>query len=323
MNIGILGSGAYGIALASIAASNKNNVTIWAHREEERDSLDYNRVSSKLKNYRIPDEINFTCSIERCINDKDLIVMAIPAYAFEETTIKIMPFLKKKTPILIATKGIQQETCLFLNDVFKKYCSNKVAIISGPTFADDIVKGSPVGFSLATKYKSVELIVRKCFENSTTKFRRSRDIIGVEICASVKNVMAIASGILEGMGVTDSTRALFLTESLNDVKELIHALGGKKKTILSFAGFGDILMTCTSKTSRNFSFGFLIGSGASQKELDKYLETTTVEGMYTLKSIHKLVRKKKVKMPIINLIYNIIIGKKDKGEILRFLIDKK
>ena len=323
MNIGILGSGAYGIALASIAASNKNNVTIWAHREEERDNLDYNRVSSKLKNYRIPDEINFTCSIERCINDKDLIVMAIPAYAFEETTIKIMPFLKKKTPILIATKGIQQETCLFLNDVFKKYCSNKVAIISGPTFADDIVKGSPVGFSLATKYKSVELIVRKCFENSTTKFRRSRDIIGVEICASVKNVMAIASGILEGMGVTDSTRALFLTESLNDVKELIHALGGKKKTILSFAGFGDILMTCTSKTSRNFSFGFLIGSGASQKELDKYLETTTVEGMYTLKSIHKLVRKKKVKMPIINLIYNIIIGKKDKGEILRFLIDKK
>ncbi len=323
MNIGILGSGAYGIALASIAASNKNNVTIWAHREEERDNLDYNRVSSKLKNYRIPDEINFTCSIERCINDKDLIVMAIPAYAFEETTIKIMPFLKKKTPILIATKGIQQETCLFLNDVFKKYCSNKVAVISGPTFADDIVKGSPVGFSLATKYKSVELIVRKCFENSTTKFRRSRDIIGVEICASVKNVMAIASGILEGMGVTDSTRALFLTESLNDVKELIHALGGKKKTILSFAGFGDILMTCTSKTSRNFSFGFLIGSGSSQKELDEYLETTTVEGMYTLKSIHKLVRKKKVKMPIINLIYNIIIGKKDKGEILRFLIDKK
>lgn len=323
MNIGILGSGAYGIALASIAASNKNNVTIWAHREEERDNLDYNRVSSKLKNYRIPDEINFTCSIERCINDKDLIVMAIPAYAFEETTIKIMPFLKKKTPILIATKGIQQETCLFLNDVFKKYCSNKVAVISGPTFADDIVKGSPVGFSLATKHKSVELIVRKCFENSTTKFRRSRDIIGVEICASVKNVMAIASGILEGMGVTDSTRALFLTESLNDVKELIHALGGKKKTILSFAGFGDILMTCTSKTSRNFSFGFLIGSGASQKELDEYLETTTVEGMYTLKSIHKLVRKKKVKMPIINLIYNIIIGKKDKGEILRFLIDKK
>ena len=134
--------------------------------------------------------------------------------------------------------------------------------------------------------------------------------------------MAIASGILDGMGVTDSTRALFLTESLNDIKELIHALGGKKSTILSFAGFGDILMTCTSATSRNFSFGYLIGKGYPQKEIDSYLENTTVEGMYTLKSIHKLVKKKKVKMPIINLIYNIIIGKKDKEEILRFLIEK-
>ena len=134
--------------------------------------------------------------------------------------------------------------------------------------------------------------------------------------------MAIASGILEGMGVTDSTRALFLTESLNDIKELIHALGGKKSTILSFAGFGDILMTCTSKTSRNFSFGYLIGKGATQEEVDKYLETTTVEGMYTLKSIHKLVRRKKVKMPIINLIHDIILGKKDKEEMLKFLIEK-
>ena len=131
--------------------------------------------------------------------------------------------------------------------------------------------------------------------------------------------MAIASGMLEGMGVTDSTRALFLTESMNDIKELINALGGKKKSILSFAGFGDILMTCTSHTSRNFSFGYLIGKGATKEEIDNYLNHTTVEGMYTLKSIHKLV---KVKMPIINLINDIINGKKDKEEILRFLIEK-
>ena len=161
------------------------------------------------------------------------------------------------------------------------------------------------------------------FENKTTKFRRTRDIIGIEICGSIKNVMAIASGMLDGMGVTDSTRALFLTESMNDIKELIDALGGRKKSILSFAGFGDILMTCTSKNSRNFSFGYLIGKGATQKEVDDYLKNTTVEGMYTLKSIHKLVRKKKVKMPIINLINDIINGKKPKEEMLRFLIEKE
>ena len=248
--------------------------------------------------------------------------MAIPAFAFEDVTKQLSKYIKKNQPVLIATKGIQQNTCLFLNDVFAKYLKNSVAVISGPTFAVDMIKDAPIGFSMATKSHKTEMIIRKCFENSTTKFRRTRDITGIEICGSIKNVMAIASGMLEGMGVTDSTRALFLTESMNDIKELIDALGGKKKSILSFAGFGDILMTCTSKNSRNFSFGYLIGSGASKKEIDKYLENTTVEGMYTLKSIHKLVRRKKVKMPIINLIHDIIEGKKDKEEMLRFLIKK-
>ena len=322
MKVGILGSGAYGLALAGIASKNNCEVIVWAHRESEKELLDKKRVSSKLEGYKIPKSIKFTTKLVDCVKGVDLVVMAIPAYAFEETVVKMQSFINKKTPVLIATKGIQQDTCLFLHDVFHKYLDNKLAVISGPTFASDIIQDVPIGMSLATKNKAVDKLVRDCFENNKTKFRSSRDIVGVEICASVKNVMAIASGILEGMGVTDSTRALFLTESLNDIKELIHALGGKKKTILSFAGFGDILMTCTSKTSRNFSFGYLIGRGASQKEINEYLENTTVEGMYTLKSIHKLVRRKKVKMPIINLIHDIILGKKDKNEMLKFLIDK-
>ena len=322
MKIGIIGSGAYGIALAHLAYNNNNDVIVWSHREEEANDLNKNRISSKLPDYKIPEGIAFSYDLEKCIKGKDLIVMAVPAYAFEETIQKMVGFIYKKTPILIATKGIQQNTCLFLHDVLKKYLVNKVAIIAGPTFASDIIKDSPICFSLATKSKKVESIINNCFASDKVKFRRTKDIIGVEICASVKNVMAIASGILEGMGVTDSTRALFLTESLNDIKELIHALGGKKKTILSFAGFGDILMTCTSHTSRNFNFGYIIGKGANSKEIDEYLNNNTVEGMYTLKSIHKLVRKKKVKMPIINLIYNIILGKKEKEELLKFLIKK-
>ena len=322
MKVGILGCGAYGLALASILNENKVDVTMWTHREEEEKELNKTRKSDKLKDYIIPKDIKITSSLEDTIKDKNLIVMAIPAFAFEDTTKLLKQYINKNQPVLIATKGIQQDTCLFLNDVFSKYCDNDIAVISGPTFAVDIIKKVPIGFSLATKKKKVEKIIRECFENNTTKFRRSKDITGVEICGSIKNVMAIASGMLEGMGVTDSTRALFLTESMNDIKELIHALGGRKKTILGFAGFGDILMTCTSKNSRNFSFGYLIGSGATQDKIDDYLHNTTVEGMYTLKSIHKLVRKKKVKMPIINLIHNIIIGKKDKEEILKFLIEK-
>lgn len=322
MKVGVLGAGAFGLALSHILVKNNVTVEMWTHSEDEAKALDKTRTSKKLNGYKIPKEIKFTTNLEETIEDKDLIVMAIPAFAFEDVTKQLTRYIKKKQPVLIATKGIQQNTCLFLNDVFSKYLKNSVAVISGPTFAVDMIKDAPIGFSMATKSHKTEMIIRKCFENSTTKFRRTRDITGIEICGSIKNVMAIASGMLEGMGVTDSTRALFLTESMNDIKELIDALGGKKKSILSFAGFGDILMTCTSKNSRNFSFGYLIGSGASKEEIDKYLENTTVEGMYTLKSIHKLVRRKKVKMPIINLIHDIIEGKKDKEEMLRFLIQK-
>lgn len=322
MKVGVLGAGAFGLALSHILVKNNVTVEVWTHSEDEAKALDKTRTSKKLNGYKIPKEIKFTTNLEETVEGKDLIVMAIPAFAFEDVTKQLTKYIKKKQPVLIATKGIQQNTCLFLNDVFSKYLKNSVAVISGPTFAVDMIKDAPIGFSMATKSHKTEMIIRKCFENSTTKFRRTRDITGIEICGSIKNVMAIASGMLEGMGVTDSTRALFLTESMNDIKELIDALGGKKKSILSFAGFGDILMTCTSKNSRNFSFGYLIGSGASKEEIDKYLENTTVEGMYTLKSIHKLVRRKKVKMPIINLIHDIIEGKKDKEEMLRFLIQK-
>ena len=322
MKVGVLGAGAYGLALSHILVNNKVDVTIWTHDENEAKILDKDRVSKKLNDYKVPSEIKFTTSLKDTVVNMDLIVMAIPAFAFEDVTIKLSKYIKRKQPVLVATKGIQQNTCLFLNDVFSKYLKNSIAVISGPTFAVDMIKDAPIGFSLATKSHKTEMIIRKCFENSTTKFRRTKDIVGIEICGSIKNVMAIASGMLEGMGVTDSTRALFLTESMNDIKELIDALGGKKKSILSFAGFGDILMTCTSKNSRNFSFGYLIGKGASTKEINDYLENTTVEGMYTLKSIHKLVRKKKVKMPIINLIHDIIEGKKDKEEMLSFLIQK-
>lgn len=322
MKVGVLGAGAYGLALSHILVNNKVDVTVWTHDENEAKILDKDRISKKLNDYKVPSEIKFTTSLKDAVVNMDLIVMAIPAFAFEEVTIKLSKYIKRKQPVLIATKGIQQNTCLFLNDVFSKYLKNSIAVISGPTFAVDMIKDSPVGFSLATRSRKTEMVVRECFQNSTTKFRRTKDIVGIEICGSIKNVMAIASGMLEGMGVTDSTRALFLTESMNDIKELIDALGGKKKSILSFAGFGDILMTCTSKNSRNFSFGYLIGKGASTKEINDYLENTTVEGMYTLKSIHKLVRKKKVKMPIINLIHDIIDGKKDKEEMLKFLIQK-
>ncbi len=324
MKIGILGTGAYGLALSSIAYNNNCDIEMWTYDEKEKKILENTRISPKLNNYKIPKAIKIFTGMKRVVEDKELIVIAVPAFAFDNVSRELSKYLKKKQNILIATKGIENDTCLFLTDVLLKYINTKrYAIISGPTFASEIVNNVPIGFSLATRNKKTDKVIKNCFENSTTKFRTTDDVIGVEICGSIKNVMAIAAGILDGMGVSDSTRALFLTESMNDIKELINKLGGNKKTILSFAGFGDFLMTCTSDTSRNFSFGKLIGKGKLQEEIDNYLRNTTVEGLYTLNSIHKLIKNKKVKIPIIYLIYDIVHKGKEKEELLKFLIEKK
>lgn len=322
MNIGILGSGAYGLALANIIVRNNHNVIMWSFDFIEKEKLMVTRKSPKLKDFIIPQNINITNDMEETVKNKDLIIIAVPAFSFETTIKNMKKYINKKTPIVVATKGIQNDTCLFLHEIFENNLSNKLGIISGPTFADDIIKSIPIGLTIATNHVDVEKKVRRCLQNESTKLRRTQDIIGVEVCSSVKNVMAIASGILEGMNALPSTKALFLTEIVNDMKELIIKLGGSEKTILSFAGIGDIIMTCTSTTSRNFSFGVLIGKGASKKEIDDYLKNTTVEGMYTLQSINKLIHKKRIKMPIIKILKEIIEGKKDKEELLKFLVAK-
>ena len=223
--------------------------------------------------------------------------------------------------ILIATKGIENKTCQFMSEVVERNINtSKIAVISGPTFAKDIVTSSPIGLSLASTNLLTRDLVKTMLENETTKVRETLDIIGVEVCSAIKNVMAILSGILDGMNTCESTKALFLTEALNDIKELIDKLGGNKKTILSFAGFGDILMTCTSTSSRNFTYGKLLGEGKYTLAND-YQKTTTVEGLYTLKSMKKLIKKEKVKMEVIDLISDIVLGKKDINNILTFLIE--
>lgn len=181
----------------------------------------------------------------------------------------------------------------------------------------------PIGFSLASRSNYTRNIITKAMANDYVKIRHTRDIIGTEICGSIKNVIAIASGMLDGMGYPISTSTMFITESLHDIKALIKTLGGNKKTILSFAGFGDILLTCTSTKSRNYTLGKLIGEGKSKEEINNYIKNTTIEGLYTLYSIKKLLRNKKIKMPIINLIYDIIVNEKEPSNLTKFLIEKE
>lgn len=322
MKVAILGTGAYGMALASIFYNNNLKISMWTNSEEEKNLLISSGKSNKI-DYIIPKEIEISTDMESVIKGSSLIVMVVPSKFTRSTTREFKKYYNNQV-ICIASKGLEDTTRMFLYDVVRSEINtSNIAIISGGTFADDVIKKVPIGLSLATRSKIAKNTIMKAVKNNYVKVRPTRDIIGVEICGSIKNVIAIASGMIDGMGYPVSTSSLLITEALNDIKNLSHALGGSKKTILSFAGFGDILLTCTSDKSRNYCLGKLIGSGASKEEVDKYIENNTIEGLNTLISIKKLLKSEKIKMPIINLIYDIVYGDKEPDELSKFLIKKE
>ncbi len=326
MNIGIIGTGAYGLALAiQFNENRKNTVRAWTKFESEKDEIvTYGENRKVLPGVKIPNDIEISTNLEYVIKNSDIIVIAVPAAFVGDVSSEIKKYYRRNQQFVLASKGIERGTCQFVDEIFRKHIKTKnYCVISGPSFAVDIVTDCPIGLTIASERKKTIKIVRRALENETIRLRESNDIIGVEICGSIKNVIAIAAGILDGMGYPESTQAMFITESLNDIKELISKLGGNKDTILTYAGFGDLLLTATSKKSRNYTYGMMIGKKLPQEEIDDYVRTTTIEGLYTIQSIYKLLKHKKVRMPIINLIYDVINEKKSVSALPKFLITKK
>lgn len=325
MNVSIIGTGAYGIALALMFHKNNCNIKMWTKFEEEKNSILKNRINEKvLPGVKLPDDITISTNFNEVVENAKLIVIAVPAGFVDDISVLLKDVIKKDQYVLIASKGIERDSCLFVTDIFTKHIkSRKYAVISGPSFAVDMVTNCPIGMSIASSNKQTIKLVKSLLENDSLKLRETKDVIGVEICGSIKNVIAIAAGILDGLGFPESTQAMFITESVHDIKELINKLGGDKKTILSFAGFGDLLLTATSKKSRNFTYGYMLGKKERKEKIDSYVQNTTIEGLYTIKSIYKLLKNKKVKIPIINLIYDIIENKKTVDELPQFLLEKK
>lgn len=325
MKIGLFGCGAYGMAISSILIENKCDVTMWTKFDEEKKQLEQTRMNEKLiPNFKISETIKLTTSIKECIKEKDLLIIAIPAAFVDDLAKAMKPYINNTHHILIATKGIEQDTGLFINQILEKYLNtSNIAVISGPSFAIDLVSKMPAGLSLASKKIKTRELAKKALHNSYIKVRETRDIIGVEICGSIKNVIALSAGMLDGMKATESTKAMFLTEAMHDMEEILHAFGAMKKTVKSFSGIGDLILTCTSTKSRNFSFGKLIGENKSKEEINEYLKNTTVEGYYTLTSIYKLLKDKHVSIPIIDLIYDIAVEGESPEKLLTFLVEKE
>ncbi|MGN1379446.1 MAG: NAD(P)H-dependent glycerol-3-phosphate dehydrogenase [Bacilli bacterium] len=325
MKITLLGTGAYGLAIASKLASNNFNVCMWTeNKEKEEEYQKTHNLKSINSNYEMPDNIEVTSNIKDAMTNAKIIFFTCASKYVSDMSALILPYFNKDMIICIASKGIDEKTCNLLSNVVKFILNSKnITVISGPTFAVDMLNNEPVALAIAgTNKKSLNEVI-SVLSGKTIKLRKSKDLIGIQICGSIKNIIAIASGILGGLGYSESTRAFLINESLHDIKNLIHYMGGKKKTILSFAGIGDLLMTCMSTKSRNYSFGFVIGKTKDKKEMEKYLENNTVEGLNTLKTVLILLKRKNINIPLINIINDIVNFKKEPESLAEFLINKK
>ena len=324
MKVAVLGTGAYGLAIAHCLAKNNLDVQMWTENKDKYAEWKKTKnLKSVMPNYNFDQNISVSDDIKNVINDASAIFITCASRYVHSVSTKIKKYYVKNTPICIASKGIEETTCKFMSTVVKEVLNtNSICVISGPTFAIDILNDEPVALAIASKNNKARSFITTLLAGDTLKLRKSRDLIGVQICGSVKNIIAIASGILSGLGYSESTQAFLINESLHDIKNMIYYLGGKKKTILSFAGVGDLLMTSMSKKSRNYSFGLVCASGDTTK-IKEFLDTHTVEGYFTLKIVLKLLKKKSIKIPLLFLINDIIDGKKDPHELANFLIDKK
>ena len=312
MNITILGCGAYGTALAHMFKENNCNIKMWNKFEDV-----FPNLKKELPN------IEFTTDMKESLENTELIVIAIPIAFLDSVAIELSKYYKNQD-ILIASKGININDGLFANQIIEKHIKiNNIGAISGGTFAIDMKSKKVMGLTLGTTSQSLITKVKNALENKYLKIQYTSDLIGVEICGAIKNVMAIGFGILDGANYPESSRFLFLTEAIYEINKLIKELNGKNNTIMSYAGIDDIMMTCTSSKSRNYTLGKLLGENKDQDTIEEYKKNTTVEGLSTALAIHNLYEKINLKLNICNIIYNILYNNENSITLIKYLEEKE
>lgn len=325
MKICLLGTGMYGLAIAMELAKKENNqIVMWTESKEKEDEYTNTKRLKSLYDKKLPSNITITSSIEVAVKDAKIIFITCASKYVDSITKSIKSFYNPRVDICIASKGIDEQKQELLSNIVKyNLGTNLISVISGPTFAVDMLNNNPVALAIASLNKKSRSRIISVLSNENLKLRPTNDIIGVQICGSVKNCIAIASGILYGLGYTESTQAFLINESLHDIKKIIKYMGGKPKTILSFAGVGDLTLTCSSKKSRNFSFGYVIGSTKDKNKIKQYLDNNTVEGYYSISLVNRLLKKKNIDIPLIKVIYNIVYKGSNPDTLVRFLIEKE
>jgi len=308
--IGVVGAGSWGTALASLLGMKGYPVELWVYEKEVKDSIaDVHENKLFLPGIPLSENITPSNDIAGVVSDKDLVLVVVPSHVMRETALLFAPYLSDQTILVSASKGIENKTHLtmtgVLKDVLPDSFKNKLAVLSGPSFGREVAQKVPTVVTAAASDPTVAMFVQNVFVTPFFRVYTNDDMIGVELGGAVKNVVAIASGIIDGLSLGLNTRAALITRGLTEMRRLGVRLGANPHTFSGLAGMGDLILTCTGSLSRNHTVGKLIGEG---KKLDAILADMKMvaEGVKTAKSVRNLSIRVGVDMPISHAVYSIL-----------------
>ena len=321
-NISIIGAGAWGTALAEVISRQGNQVNLWAREDNVVKSINtLNENTLYLPNIKLSELIIAQNNLDNVINC-DLLLMVTPSQFMRSVLEDIKDNLNDSIPVVLCSKGIETKTLSLMNEITESIIpKNPLAILSGPSFAIDVVNNKPTAVTLACKDLSIGKNIADSISLPTFRPYLSEDIVGAQIGGATKNVIAIAAGVVEGQNLGDSARAATIARGFSEINRLAVALGGQEETLSGLSGMGDLLLTCNSITSRNFSLGIKLGKGLSVEEATDGL-SSIAEGMYSAKAIDKLSKKLDVEMPITNAVNDLIEKKRSLDEIIDDLLSR-
>jgi glycerol-3-phosphate dehydrogenase (NAD(P)+) len=311
VKISVLGSGSWGVALAKLLASNAHEVTLHFLRKKHAEVVSAENEYHSLPGIKLPEELTLCDSLDG-LGGADIVVLSPPSYAMRWNAALLKGIVSDSTVLVTASKGIEKETGLRLSQVIESELggAERISVLSGPSHAEEVGRGVPTGCVVAARTAKTAEMVQDAFMNCDFRVYTSDDIIGVELCGALKNIIAIAVGICDGLGYGDNTKAMLMTRGLYEMSLLGEAMGGRRETFSGLAGVGDLIVTCTSEHSRNRNAGLNIGRGMTTEQAMDAVGAV-VEGYYAAAAAFELAQKAGVEMPIVNELYGIMYKGKD------------
>lgn len=310
-NIGIIGAGTWGTALGLVLYGNRHSVTLWSAFEEDAGYLDKKREHKNLPGVKLPGDMVFTASMEQAAEGKDVLVLAVPSIYVRSTARKMAAFCGKGQVIVNVAKGIEEDSLLTLSQVIEEELSGaRVAVLSGPSHAEEVSRRVPTTCVAGAADKRLAAMVQNLFMSPEFRVYISPDVLGIELGGALKNVIALAAGIADGLGYGDNTKAALITRGIHEIGRLGMRMGGLSETFGGLSGIGDLIVTCASMHSRNRRAGILIGQGCSMEEAMSQVGMA-VEGVYSARAAWKLAEKYQVPMPIVEQVNQVLFFGKD------------